>query len=76
MNNILEVFSTYTDEQLFEIYKDILGSELIGIKAISLGKYADQVREICKFETKAQAIDFSEKLFYKEVTKRFFDKMK
>lgn len=76
MNNNLEIFSECTNEQLLEMYKDVIGSKLMGIKAISFNQYADRLREICAFETKSQAIDFTEKLFYEEVAKRFFGQMK
>ena len=76
MNNNLEIFSECTNEQLLEIYKDIIGSKIMGIKAISFNQYADKLRKICAFKTKAQAIDFAEKLFYEEVAKRFFEQMK
>ena len=76
MNNKLEIFSECTDEELLEIYKDVLGSKLMGIKAISFNQYAKKLKNICAFETKAQAIDFAEKLFYEETAKRFFDQMK
>lgn len=76
MNNKLEVFSECTNEQLLEIYKDVIDSKLRGIKAISLNQYAEKLKNIYAFETKAQAIDFAEKLFYEETAKRFFNQVK
>lgn len=76
MNKLLEVFSDCTDTQMLEIYKDILGSNIIGIRAKSLDVYAEKLKEICQFETKAQAISLAEKLFSEETSKRFYAQMK
>nr|DAW65830.1 MAG TPA: hypothetical protein [Bacteriophage sp.] len=76
MDNKLEIFSECTNKQLLKIYKDVIDSKQMGIKAISLNQYAEKLKRICAFEAKAQAIDFAEKLFYEETAKRFFDQMK
>lgn len=71
----LNVFKNVTNEELLEIYKDILGSKELGIGPRSLDPYAREIREKCHFDVFSEATNFVIKLFYEEVASRFFKRM-
>lgn len=57
------MFTGLTDAEMFEIFKDILGSRELGIRPRSLDVYAEKVRESSLISL-AEASDFVEKLFF------------
>lgn len=69
---MFELFNGVSDGELKGIYKDILKSEKDGLRPKSLDSYAKKLQKICKFEVFSQSIDFTKKLFYKEIAKRYF----
>ncbi len=71
MNNF-ELFKDISDEEMLEMYKDILGSKEMGLRPRSLDSYAKQLKETCRFEMLSQATNFVIELFYEEVAMRYF----
>lgn len=67
-----KIFKDVTDKELLEMYKDILGSKVLGIRPRSLDPYAQVIKEKCHFEMLSRATNFVIELFYEEVANRFF----
>lgn len=67
-----ELFKDVSDEEMLEIYKDILCSKEIGIRPRSLDPYAKRIKEICHFEMLSQATNFIIEIFYEEIAMRYF----
>jgi hypothetical protein len=67
-----EIFKSVSDEELCEIFKDILKSEELGIRPRSLDEYSQKLKEMCKFDMLPQAFKFAEELYYREIAKRYF----
>ena len=67
-----KLFKDVSDEEMLEMYKDILGSKEMGVRPRSLDTYVKQLKEICHFEMFSQAINFAIELFYEEVAMRYF----
>lgn len=72
MKNNLKVFENVTNEELLDIYKDIIGSKELGIRPRTTDKYAQQIKEICHFETFSDATDFVINIFFEEIAMRYF----
>lgn len=72
---MFDLFKDVSDYELKSIYNDILKSEKNGLRPKSLDSYAKKLQKICKFEMFSQTIDFTKKLFYKEVAKRYFSEI-
>lgn len=70
--DIFKLFKDISDEEMLEIYKDILGSKEVGLRPRSLDSYAKQLKETCRFEMLSQATKFAIELFYEEVAMRYF----
>ena len=66
------IFKDLTKEEMFEIYKDIIGSKELGIRPRSLDKYYKEIKVKYNFETLSLAVEFTQKIFYDEVAIRFF----
>ena len=73
MNNF-EIFKNVTDAEMVEMYKDIQKSKEEGLRPRRLDEYVNIIKEKCHFEMLSQATDFTVKLFYEEVAKRYFSK--
>lgn len=69
------IFKNVSDEEMLEIYKDILGSRVLGMRPRTLDDYAYQIKEKCHFEVLSQATKFAVDLFYEEVASRYFEKI-
>lgn len=67
-----KLFKDISDEEMLEMYKDILGSKEMGLRPRSLDSYAKQLKETCRFEMLSQATNFVIELFYEEVALRYF----
>lgn len=67
-----DIYALTDDTKMLEIYKDITGSEELGISPTSLNEYTEKIKEICNFETKSQAMGIAKELFYKETAKRYY----
>lgn len=67
-----KIFENVSDEDMMEMYKDILESKESGIRPRSLDKYANEIKEKCHFEMLSQASNFVIELFYEEVALRYF----
>ena len=67
-----KLFKDISDEEMLEMYKDILGSKEMGLRPRSLDSYAKQLKETCRFEMLSQAANFVIELFYEEVAMRYF----
>lgn len=70
------IFSECSDKELLEMYKDIIGSEELGIRPKTLDTYTRKLKDMYQFEILSQAIDLTQKLFYREVANRYFKSMK
>ena len=67
-----KLFKDVSDDEMLEMYKDILGSKEMGVRPRSLDTYAKQLKEICHFEMLSQATNFVLELFYEEIAMRYF----
>jgi hypothetical protein len=70
------IFSECSDKEFLEMYKDIIGSEELGIRPKTLDTYTRKLKDMYQFEILSQAIDLTQKLFYREVANRYFKSMK
>lgn len=67
-----KLFKDTSDEEMMEMYKDILGSKEIGVRPRRLDPYAKKLKEVCHFEMLSQATNFVIEIFYEEVAMRYF----
>lgn len=67
-----KLFKDISDEEMLEMYKDILGSKEMGVRSRSLDPYAKKLKETCRFEMLFQATNFVIEIFYEEVALRYF----
>jgi len=67
-----KIFKDIPDKELLEIYKDILGSKVAGVRPRTLDIFANNIKEKCHFEMLSQATKFAEELFYEEIAMRYF----
>lgn len=74
MNNMNEfkIFKNISDDELLEIYKDILESKEFEMSADSLKEYVNKIKEICNFKSASQGYKMTEELFYDEIAMRYF----
>lgn len=70
-----KLFKDISDEEMLEMYKDILGSKEMGVRPRSLDPYAKKLKETCRFEMLSQATNFVIEIFYEEVAMRYFRKV-
>lgn len=67
-----KLFKDISDEEMLEMYKDILSSKEMGVRPRCLDPYAKKLKETCRFEMLSQATNFVIELFYEEVAMRYF----
>lgn len=67
-----KLFKDISDEEMLEMYKDILDSKEMGVRPRSLDPYAKKLKETCRFEMLSQATNFVIEIFYEEVALRYF----
>ena len=67
-----KLFKDVSNEEMLEMYKDILGSKEIGMRPRSLDTYAKKLKETCHFEMLSQGTNFAIEIFYEEVALRYF----
>lgn len=70
-----KLFKNISDEEMLEMYKDILGSKEMGVRPRSLDQCARKLKETCGFEMLSQATNFVIEIFYEEVAMRYFRKI-
>lgn len=72
---IENVFADKTDDELFEIYKDILKGNEEGLRPEAFTPYIKQVREAIGVGMSVfEGWKMVNTMFYEEVAKRFFSK--
>ena len=70
--NKFDIFKEVADEEMLEIYKDILRSRELGIRPRSLdNEYTHKIMEITHMDL-GNAAKFTQELFFDEVAKRYF----
>lgn len=75
MTNI-EVFQEESDDELCYIYKQILKGRDDGLRPRCLDKYIEKVRKVYSTLSFAEAWRHTEKLFWDEIGKRYFENKK
>lgn len=69
------LFNAISDEEMLEIYKDILESAELGMTARSLDTYANKISKEWSIGF-AQAHSTAENMFYENIAKRYFGNRK
>lgn len=72
MNNNFDIFKKVSNEDLHEVYKEIIGSKELGLRPKALDPYIRIIKDSCNFSMTSEAWKFTEELFFKEVASRFF----
>lgn len=72
--NKFKIFKDTSDDELLEIYGNILENKEFGMSADSLKKYVNKIKEICNFQSTSQGYKMTEELFYDEVAMRYFNR--
>lgn len=75
MMDNFKLFKNVSDEEMLEMYKNIMESKETGMRPKSLDPYAKQLKEACHFEMMSQATNFVIELFYEEVAMRYFNEI-